>query len=56
MLFAAHNDDDAEEVASGDFITHALTLECELEEHGLKLKFEYDDGVIGSSRVSNLVD
>ena len=27
LLFVAHNDDDAEEVASGDFTIHALTLE-----------------------------
>ncbi|KAF2468358.1 acetyl-CoA synthetase-like protein [Lindgomyces ingoldianus] len=56
LLFVAHNNDDPEEVASRDFATYALTLECELEEHGLKLKFEYDDGVIGSIRVSNLAD
>ena len=56
LLFDAHYDDDAEEVASGDFTTYALTLECELEEHGLKLKFEYDDGVISGSRVSKLAD
>ena len=56
LLFDAHYDEDAEEVACGDFTTYALTLECELEEHGLKLKFEYDDGVISGSRVSKLAD
>ena len=56
LLFDAHYNDDTKKIASEDFTTYALTLECELEEHDLKLKFEYDDEVISGSRVSKLAD
>lgn len=56
-LFIATGGDIGEDGdALAEFDTHALTLDCDLEAHGVRLRFGYDSNVISATQLERLAN
>jgi amino acid adenylation domain-containing protein/non-ribosomal peptide synthase protein (TIGR01720 family) len=56
QLFAIkhQNNGEDEEVPFAEFDTHAITIECDLKDRGVKMRFEFDESIISQSKIQKL--